>query len=271
MHRLARVFCAEPAEIDCLSRSPQSHRPIEAEGKHPRSQIFAPGRFAARNSTTRPAVRTARVRLAATAVNTNRSSREDIVVLGLVAVGATQHARFESVALPLMPALHRAAVHMTRDNNAASDLVQDTYLRAYRAFDQFRPGTNCRAWLFSIMYSVFNTAYRKAQRALTGSELMALEADYDRWLETGEGAAEPDVPPDLSQNLDPQVEQALNGLPEAFRQVVMLVDVGELSYEEAAAAIGCAVGTVRSRLFRARKYLFAALLTYAREEGYVTN
>ena len=68
-----------------------------------------------------------------------------------------------------------------------------------------------------------------------------------------------------------QVEQALNSLPETFRHVVMLVDVGELSYEEAAAAIGCAVGTVRSRLFRARKYLFAALLTYAREEGYATT
>jgi RNA polymerase sigma-70 factor (ECF subfamily) len=195
---------------------------------------------------------------------------EEIVVLGLVAVDVTPHARFEQLALPLMPALHRAALHMTRDCHAASDLVQDTYLRAYRTFDQFRPGTNCRAWLFSIMYSVFNSAYRKAQRALTGSQLMALEADYDRWLETGGGADEPGVR-DLSQPLNPRIEQALNSLPEAFRHVVMLVDVGELSYYEAATTIGCAVGTVRSRLFRARKYLFAALLTYAREEGYATS
>ncbi len=192
-------------------------------------------------------------------------------MLGLVAVGATQHARFEAAALPLMPTLHRAALHMTRDGHAASDLVQDTYLRAYRAFGQFSPGTNCRAWLFSIMYSVFNSAYRKAQRALTGSQMLALHADYDHWLESDEDAAELCAPLEVSQELDPHVEQALNGLPEAFRHVVMLVDVGELSYEEAAAAIGCAVGTVRSRLFRARKYLFAALLTYAREEGYATS
>jgi RNA polymerase sigma-70 factor (ECF subfamily) len=196
---------------------------------------------------------------------------EDIVVLGLVAVGVSQHARFEAAALPLMPALHRAALCMTRDSQAASDLVQDTYLRAYRAFDQFRPGTNCRAWLFSIMYSVFNSAYRKAQRTLAGSQLMALEAAYDQWLETGEGAAAPDASALSSQELDPRVEQALNELPEAFRHVVMLVDVGELSYEEAAQAIGCAIGTVRSRLFRAHKYLFAALLSYAREEGYAAN
>jgi RNA polymerase sigma-70 factor, ECF subfamily len=201
-----------------------------------------------------------------------KQSEEDIVVLGLVAVGATQHSRFETVALPLMPALHRAALHMTRDSHTASDLVQDTYLRAYRAFDQFRPGTNCRAWLFSIMYSVFNSTYRKEQRSLTGAQLMALEADYDQWLEeAGEGAADPDVPTDSPPMLDPQVEQALESLPEAFRHVVMLVDVGELSYVEAAATIGCAVGTVRSRLFRARKYLFAALLTYARQEGYATS
>lgn len=193
------------------------------------------------------------------------------MLFGSAALGTTPHVRFEAVALPLMPTLHRAALHMTRDSHAASDLVQETYLRAFRAFDQFRPGTNCRAWLFSIMYSVFNSAYRKAQRALAGPQLIELQANYDRWLDADEDTAELHAPPDASQELDPQVEHALDSLPEAFRQVVMLVDVGELSYEEAAAVIGCAVGTVRSRLFRARKYLFAALLTYAREEGYAIS
>lgn len=189
------------------------------------------------------------------------------MVSGSATVVATQHARFEAAALPLMATLHRAALQMTRDRHEASDLVQDTYLRAYRAFEQFRPGTNCRAWLFSIMYSVFNSAYRKGQRALAGSELIALQTGYDDWLDAGEDAAELDARA-AAQELDPHVEQALDRLPEAFRHVVMLVDVGELSYEEAAQVIGCAVGTVRSRLFRARKYLFAALLTYAQEEGY---
>lgn len=193
------------------------------------------------------------------------------MLFGPAPVGATQRTRFEAVALPLMATLHRAALHMTRDSHAASDLVQDTYLRAYRAFDQFRPGTNCRAWLFSIMYSVFNSAYRKAQRTLTGSQMIALQADYDDWLESGEDAPELHAPLEAPQELDPQVERALNSLPEAFRHVVMLVDVGELSYEEAAAVVGCAVGTVRSRLFRARKYLFAALSAYARDEGYAIS
>lgn len=193
------------------------------------------------------------------------------MVLGSKAIGATQHARFEAAALPLMPALHRTALRMTRDSHAASDLTQDTYLRAYRAFEQFRPGTNCRAWLFSIMYSVFNSAYRREQRTLTGSQMLALQADYDEWLENREDAVELHASLEAPEELDPLVEQALDSLPEAFRHVVMLVDVGELSYEDAAAAVGCAVGTVRSRLFRAHKYLFAALLTYAQEEGYAIS
>ncbi|MGZ5096382.1 MAG: sigma-70 family RNA polymerase sigma factor [Burkholderiales bacterium] len=193
------------------------------------------------------------------------------MLFGSAPVGVTQRVRFEAVALPLMATLHRAALHMTRDRHAASDLVQDTYLRAYRAFDQFRPGTNCRAWLFSIMYSVFNSAYRKAQRTLTGSQMIALQADYDHWLESGEDIPEPEAPLEASPELDQQVKDALDSLPEAFRHVVMLVDVGEISYEEAAAVVGCPVGTVRSRLFRAHKYLFAALSTYAREEGYAIS
>jgi RNA polymerase sigma-70 factor (ECF subfamily) len=176
--------------------------------------------------------------------------------------------RFEATALPLMPVLHRAALRLTRDPQLAADLVQDTCLRAYRAFDQFTPGTNCRAWLFSILYSVFNTGYRKAQRELTGMQMAAFEVEYENWLGGSDGlpaAAEHDAAIDP---MDPQVERALDALPEAFRSAVMLVDIGELSYEEAATVMGCAVGTVRSRLSRARKVLFAALLTYARETGY---
>jgi RNA polymerase sigma-70 factor (ECF subfamily) len=181
---------------------------------------------------------------------------------------ADRRMRFEAMALPLMPVLHRAALRLTRDPQLAADLVQDTCLRAYRAFDQFTPGTNCRAWLFSILYSVFNTGYRKAQRELTGMQMAAFEVEYENWLGGSDGlpaAAEHDAAIDP---MDPQVERALDALPEAFRSAVMLVDIGELSYEEAAAVMGCAVGTVRSRLSRARKVLFAALLTYARETGY---
>lgn len=182
--------------------------------------------------------------------------------------GADRRVRFEATALPLMPALHRTALRLTRDPQLAADLVQDTCLRAYRAFDQFVPGTNCRAWLFSILYSVFNTGYRKAQRELTGMQMAAFEVDYENWLGGLAGVPEAPVHDAAVDPMDPQVQHALDALPEAFRSAVMLVDIGQLSYEEAATVMGCAVGTVRSRLSRARKVLFAALLTYARETGY---
>lgn len=182
--------------------------------------------------------------------------------------GADRRVAFETTALPLVPALHRAALHLTRDKNLAADLVQDTCLRAYRAFDQFQPGTNCRAWLFSILYSVFNSGYRKAQREAGALQTVALEAGYERWLAKADATDEIEWPADAPHDMDARVERALDGLPAGFRDVVMLVDVAELSYEEAASAMSCAVGTVRSRLFRARKYLFTALLPYAREEGY---
>lgn len=182
--------------------------------------------------------------------------------------GTDRRVRFEVSALPLMPALHRTALRLTRDPQLAADLVQDTCLRAYRAFDQFAPGTNCRAWLFSILYSVFNTGYRKAQRELTGMQMAALEVEYENWQGRSDALPADAVRDAAVDPMDPQVERALDALPEAFRNAVMLVDVGELSYEEAAGVLGCAVGTVRSRLSRARRVLFAALLTYARETGY---
>jgi len=182
--------------------------------------------------------------------------------------GADWRVRFETTALPLMPALHRAALRLTRDPQLAADLVQDTCLRAYRAFDQFTPGTNCHAWLFTILYSVFNTGYRKAQRELTLTQMAAFDVDYETWLGGSDAVPAAPVQDAAVDPMDPQVQRALDALPEAFRDAIMLVDVGELSYEEAAAAMRCAVGTVRSRLFRARRVLFAALLTYARESGY---
>jgi RNA polymerase sigma-70 factor, ECF subfamily len=181
--------------------------------------------------------------------------------------GADRRVRFEATALPLMPALHSAALRLTRDPQLAADLVQDTCLRAYRAFDQFTPGTNCRAWLFTILYSVFNTGFRKTQRELTGMQMAEFEVDYENWL-GGSDALPAPVQDAAVDPMDPQVQRALDALPEAFRSAVMLVDIGELSYEEAATAMGCAVGTVRSRLSRARRVLFAALLPYARETGY---
>ncbi len=176
--------------------------------------------------------------------------------------------RFEAEAVPFMQPLYRTALHLTRSAADAGDLVQETYLRAYRAFDQFAPGTNCKAWLFTVMHSIFNTAYRKAQRERDGMHSLALEAQMEQ--QAARWRAEPEQTSDLPSLdwADADVARALGELPEEFRSVVLLVDVGELSYEEAAAALLCPVGTVRSRLFRARRLLFAALQTYALKMGY---
>ncbi|MGD9904331.1 MAG: sigma-70 family RNA polymerase sigma factor [Vicinamibacterales bacterium] len=166
--------------------------------------------------------------------------------------------RFERECVVHLDAVYRAARRFTRDDDAARDLVQDTLVRAYRAFDTFAAGTNGRAWLLSIVYSVFINGYHRQRRRPATVSMEALEARFaDRLL------AAPDA--GLAEAwTDAEVLAALDELPEEFRATVLLVDVDELTYDEAAAALGCAVGTVRSRLHRARRLLAAALDDYAR-------
>jgi RNA polymerase sigma-70 factor (ECF subfamily) len=174
-----------------------------------------------------------------------------------------RRARFEAAAIPWMRALYGTAVRLTQDTDSASDLVQETYLRAFRGFDSFVPGTNCKAWLFKILYSVFVNRFRKSQREPAGMSIEELEKSDPRFL----AAPYPAPAGGGGGFAAAEVEQALRDLPEAFRSAVLLVDVEELSYEEAAAVLECPVGTLRSRLFRARKLLFAALSGYARRIG----
>ena len=176
-----------------------------------------------------------------------------------------KRARFETTALPLLGVVHRHAVRLTRDAEVARDLVQETCLRAYRTFDNFRPGTNCRAWLLTILHSIFVNRYRKERREPRTVSLEELEERFHRSLESGDSA--PELA--LTTWTDPEVETALEELPDSFRAAVLLVDVEEFSYEEAAAALGCPVGTVRSRLSRARRILCAALQEHARRRGYL--
>ncbi|HZE70917.1 MAG TPA: sigma-70 family RNA polymerase sigma factor [Pyrinomonadaceae bacterium] len=180
-------------------------------------------------------------------------------------IGAeNKRAQFEATALPFMRSIYNTALCLTRRPEDASDLVQETYLRAYRTFPNFTPGTNCKAWLFTIMYSVFVNKYRKEQREPESVSIEELEEKFHRSV----AAAESD--PYLTQGgaMAAEVNQALNRLPESFRLAVLLVDVEEMSYEEAAAVLNCPIGTLRSRLFRARKLLFLELEPYARRKGY---
>lgn len=175
--------------------------------------------------------------------------------------------RFEALLRPLLPRLYGFALRLARNRDTASDLVQEASLRAYRTFSGFTPGTNARAWLFTILYSVFVNAYRKAEREPLVS-VEELEARFERRLEVPDWNAYREIIENPKVTWGPsEVEQALGGLPDAFRTAVMLVDVDELTYEEAAEVMDCPVGTLRSRLFRGRKLLASELQDYARRRG----
>jgi len=177
--------------------------------------------------------------------------------------------QFETIALPCMRALYNTALRLTADAHDAEDGVQETYLRAFRTFDNFTPGTNAKAWLFTILYSVVINRHRRARREEGPWPVEELEARYRLLVEPPEGdlaEVEPSSVP-----LSTEVEAALRAVPEVFRTAVILVDVQELSYEEAARTLGCPIGTVQSRLFRGRRLLFAALAEYARRAGFLRS
>jgi len=181
-----------------------------------------------------------------------------------------QAARFEAVALPFMTALYNKAFRLTQRPDNASDLVQETYLRAYRTFSNFEEGTNCKAWLFTIMYSIFVNKYRKEQREPNTVSFDELEGRFQQVVREDRGAS---TTADFSMGgldwKEQEVDDALSEIPESFRSAILLVDVEEFSYEEAASILNCPVGTLRSRLARARKMLFVKLHDYALKTGYI--
>jgi RNA polymerase sigma-70 factor, ECF subfamily len=183
--------------------------------------------------------------------------------------GGAKRAAFEAAALPFMRALYNTALRLTREPEDAADLVQETFLRAYRTFENFVPGTNCKAWLFTILYSVFVNQYHEAKRRPRMESVEELEGRFHQF------AHAPDDPVSDITTVEgwgwrwsPEVERALAELPEDFRAPLLLVDIEGLSYDEAASVLRCAVGTVGSRLFRGRKLLFAMLRDYAHQAGY---
>ena len=169
-----------------------------------------------------------------------------------------------------MDALYNQALRLTRHSEDANDMVQETYLRAYRTFVNFKEGTNCKAWLFTILYSVFVNKYRKQQREPDTVSIEELEEAFHRTLADGDW--ETNFAALTRSELDwqePEVNDALAKLPEDFRSAVLLVDGQGFTYEEAATALECPVGTLRSRLFRARRMLFLELEHYARRIGLI--
>jgi len=182
-------------------------------------------------------------------------------------------AEFERVALPQLSHLYTSAFYLSKDKAEAEDLVQETYIRALRFFGKFQPGTNCRAWLLSILRNLFINRYQQKKREAERVDWEKIDQVYESIVEQGEKAerADKDNPETLliSQLMDEEVEEALKKLPEEYRTAIVLVDIEELSYEEAAKVMDCAIGTIRSRVSRGRRMLQVALRGYALERGLI--
>src|SRR6187399_3163783 len=168
---------------------------------------------------------------------------------------------FEAEALASLDSLYRAALRLTRVPADAEDLVQDTYLKAFRAADRFEPGTNLRAWLFTILHNTARNRARDRARDTVAidSEIVDRAADAPPPGGRSAGAAETPESLLLRETLAPELQAAIDALPEAFRQAVWLRDVEEFSYAEIAAMLSIPAGTVMSRISRGRRLLFDRL------------
>ena len=164
---------------------------------------------------------------------------------------------FEAEALASVDSLYRAALRLTRAPADAEDLVQDTYLKAFRAADSFEPGTNLRAWLFTILHNTARNRVRDRARDTVSvdSEIVDRAAE----LPPAGGAVETPETRLIRETLTPELQAALDALPDAFREAVWLRDVEEFSYAEIAAMLSIPIGTVMSRISRGRHLLFERL------------
>jgi len=169
---------------------------------------------------------------------------------------------FEAEALATLDSLYRTALRLTRDPADADDLVQDTYLKAFRAADRFAPGTNLRAWLFTILHNTARNRARDRARQAVDVDSEAVERSADTRGVAAAGGSMPFETPEtllLRETLAPELQEAIDDLPAAFRQAVWLRDVEEFSYAEIAAMLDVPIGTVMSRISRGRRLLFDRL------------
>jgi len=178
--------------------------------------------------------------------------------------------RFVEQAMPFMDSLYSAALRMTRNRADAEDLVQETYLKAYRAFDSFTEGTNLKAWLYRILTNTFINTYRSRKRRPEEQELDDVE-DFYLYRRLG-GIEAAQIGRSAEDELfdwftDTEVKDALESLPEQFRMAVLLADVEGFSYKEIAEILDVPIGTVMSRLHRGRRGLQKRLYEFAVDRG----
>ncbi|WP_375544067.1 sigma-70 family RNA polymerase sigma factor [Corynebacterium sanguinis] len=178
------------------------------------------------------------------------------------------HKRFTEEAMPLLDQLYGGALRMTRNPQDAEDLVQETYLKAFNAFESFKPGTNLKAWLYRIMTNAYINTYRKKQRrpietsteGMTDHQLYTTSSHDSTGLESAEVAALKGMP-------NGRISEAFDELNEDYRMVVYMADVEDMAYKEIAEALDIPLGTVMSRLHRGRKQLRVLLKDVANEQG----
>ena len=176
--------------------------------------------------------------------------------------------RFTEEAMPLLDQLYGGALRMTRNPQDAEDLVQETYLKAFKAFDSFKEGTNLKAWLYRIMTNTYINSYRKKQRRpietsaedVTDRQLYTTSSHDSTGLQSAEVEALKNLP-------DAQIAEAMNSLSDDYRMVVYYADVEGLAYKEIAEVMDIPLGTVMSRLHRGRKQLRELLKDVANEQG----
>ena len=177
---------------------------------------------------------------------------------------------FEKEAVPHMNSVYNFALRMTGDADDADDLVQETFLKAFRFFDKFERGTNCKAWLFRILKNSFINDYRKQTKEPDKVDYEDVQNFYEtiKSDEIDSSHYEHDA---FTNLLDDEISKAIAKLPEDFRTVIILNDIEGFTYEEIADFVDIPVGTVRSRLHRARKMLYSQLYDYAKEKGFLVN
>jgi len=180
--------------------------------------------------------------------------------------------KFETEALKYMDNLYYLALKFTKDETKASDLVQDTYLKAFANYKKYREENNLKAWLFKILTNTFINNYRKKRRENLIMDFNDNENVYYNWIENS--VKKDDISPEnkyFFKNLGEEIKKEIDALPDNFKMMILYADVYELSYKEIAEIIDAPMGTVMSKLFRARKMLQAGLYQRAKEMGIVNE
>jgi RNA polymerase sigma-70 factor (ECF subfamily) len=180
---------------------------------------------------------------------------------------------FEETALPHLDSLFGAAYRLTRNPRDAEDLVQDTMLRAYRFWDSFQEGSNCKAWLFKILTNTFINSYQKRKRSREVLDQATAEQKATDGVLAQTSSLAQRTPEQVINDatVAPEIVDALNNMPADFRLAVVLCDVEGFSYKEIADIMDCPVGTVMSRLYRGRRHLKKALRDFAVREGIISD